>query len=92
MIVRLLTRGQFRLSEDGYRKLNELDNRVAEAVDANAEDAFEARLREMVEFVEREGTPVGDEELLPSECILPPPDTTLDEARHDFAGEGVIPG
>ena len=92
MIIRLLTRGQYRLSDEAYRTLNEIDNRVAEAVDANDEDAFQERLREMVEFVEREGSPVGDEELLPSECILPPPDTTLDEARHDFAGEGVIPG
>ena len=92
MIVRLLTRGQYRLSDEAYQRLNELDNEVAAAVDADDEEAFDERLAAMVEFVEREGTPVGDEELLPSECILPPPDTTLDEARHDFAGEGLIPG
>ncbi|MDX6668633.1 MAG: hypothetical protein QOK04_2013, partial [Solirubrobacteraceae bacterium] len=30
--------------------------------------------------------------LFESEVILPPPDTSLADAREEFTGEGLIPG
>jgi hypothetical protein len=35
---------------------------------------------------------VGDDELVGSDLILPPPDVTLEEASAEFTGEGLIPG
>ena len=33
-----------------------------------------------------------DDELAASDLILPPPDISLEEARAEFTGEGLIPG
>ena len=41
---------------------------------------------------ETSGTPVPDGELVTSDHVLPAADTTLEEAREAFAGEGAIPG
>jgi hypothetical protein len=35
---------------------------------------------------------VADDELVTSDHVLPHADTTLEEAREAFAGEGAIPG
>jgi len=35
---------------------------------------------------------VDDDRLEGSDVILPPPDTSLEEARAEFTGEGLIPG
>jgi hypothetical protein len=61
------------------------------AVDAGDEAAFAERFAAMLEYVRSEGQALGDDELEESDVILPPPDTTLDEAAHEFTGEGLIP-
>ncbi len=38
------------------------------------------------------GRPVGDDELIGSDLILPPADVSLQEAKAEFKGEGLIPG
>ena len=45
----------------------------------------------MAEAVRTNGTRLPDEDLSPSEAIVPPPDLTLEEARELFEGEGLIP-
>ena len=92
MIVRIVGLGQFRMDDEALRELNELDNEVVRAVDANDEAAFTAALERMTQHVQDRGEHLGDEELTPSDYILPPVDSTIDEVREDFAGEGLIPG
>ena len=91
MIVRISTEGQHRLDDAAGEQLNALDNSVVAAVEASDEDAFYERFAQMIEFVRREGDELGDDELEESDVILPPPDTTLEEAAHEFTGEGLIP-
>ena len=91
MIARISTEGQYRLSDDDAAQLNELDNAVVAAVDAGDEAEFTERFSEMLAFVRQHGDVLGDDELEESDVILPPPDTTLDEAAHEFTGEGLIP-
>jgi hypothetical protein len=91
VIVRISTEGQYRLADDDAERLNELDNAVAAAADAGDEAAFDERFAEMLQYVRQEGTALGDDELEESDVILPPPDTSLDEAAHEFTGEGLIP-
>ena len=91
MIVRVSTEGQYRLDDDAAGRLNELDNSVVAAVDASDEDAYYERFATMLEYVRSEGQTLGDDELEESDVILPPPDTSLDEAAHEFTGEGLIP-
>jgi hypothetical protein len=92
VIVRVITKGQYRLDDGALARLNELDNAVVEAVEADDEERFRVALGSMLSFVESQGSRLADDELIPSDYILPPPDSTMDEVRHDFAGEGLIPG
>ena len=92
MIVRLSGEGQFRLADDHLSRLNELDNRAVAAVEAADERGFRALLEEMLALVRAHGEALPADELTPSDVVIPPVDTTLDEARRDFSGDGLIPG
>lgn len=92
MIVRISTEGQYELGEDSEATLNELDNQVVTACNADDEDAFRTSFGRLLELVRTEGRPVPEDELVGSDVILPPPDVSLDEAKADFTGEGLIPG
>jgi hypothetical protein len=92
VIVRISTEGQYELGEDSSAALNELDNQVVVACDADDEDAFNASFGRLLELVRTEGRPVPDDELFGSDVILPPPDVSLEEAKAEFTGEGLIPG
>jgi hypothetical protein len=92
VIVRILGAGQFRLDDALLGRLNELDNTVATAVAAGDDGAFRRAFSDLIGMVESEGTPVPDNELITSDHVLPHVDTTLEEAREAFAGEGAIPG
>jgi hypothetical protein len=45
----------------------------------------------MFELVKREGNPLGDDELLPSDILIPPSDLTLEETKQLLTREGFIP-
>jgi hypothetical protein len=92
VIVRILGRGQFRLDDARLGRLNELDNAVAAAVAAGDAAGFARAFADLIGMVEHDGTPVADDDLVTSDHVLPHADTTLDEARGAFAGEGAIPG
>lgn len=91
MIVRIATEGQYRLSDDHAAQLDELDDRVVDAVDAGDEPRFRELFEQMLELVRGTGEPLGVDDLTESHLILPPPDTTLEEAAAEFTGEGLIP-
>jgi PspA-Associated protein len=91
VIVRIAGEGQFELSDDHLGPLNELDNAAVAAVDAGEESRFLKLLADMHALVRSDGTPVAEDELVSSDVILPPEDTTLEEARMEFSGEGLIP-
>jgi hypothetical protein len=42
--------------------------------------------------VREHGTPIDDDDLVGSDVLVPPPDTSFEEAAADFTGEGLIPG
>ena len=92
MIVRISTEGQYDLGEDSEAALNELDNQVVAACDADDESAFRDSFGRLLDLVRTKGKPVPDDELVGSDVIIPPPDVSLEEARADFTGEGLIPG
>ena len=91
MIVRIATEGQYELLENDAETLNELDNRAVAAFEAGDEEQFSQIFQEMIGFVRSNGQPVGDDRLEGSDVIIPPPDSTMDEVREDFTGEGLIP-
>ena len=91
MIVRIATEGQYELADGERASLNELDNEAVSACQAGDEPRFKRTFTNLIDLV-RQGQPVGDDDLRPSDLILPPPDVSLDEAKADFSGEGLIPG
>ncbi len=91
MIVRIATEGQYRLSDELVARVNALDNDVVAAVEAGDEPRFTDLFAQLIALIRSEGTPLPADELHGSDVIVPPPDTSLDEARHDFSGDGLIP-
>ena len=91
MIVRIAGEGQFRIRDEDQDKLNELDNATVAAVEADDEPSFLDLWGQMLALVEAEGEALDEDELVASDIILPPRDLSLDEARNEFTGEGLIP-
>jgi len=91
VIVRIFTDGQYRVPDDALERLHELDNEASAAADADDEDAFRTALAALVDHIHSTGERLADDDLEPSDAMLPPPDTTLAEARKEFTAEGLIP-
>ncbi len=92
MIVRIATEGQYRLESAYLDQLNSVDNALVEAIAVGDEERFRILLHRMLDLVRQHGQPVPTDEFVESDIILPPPDTTFEEARELFASEGLIPG
>jgi hypothetical protein len=91
VIVRLLGEGQFRVDDSLRERLNQLDEDVARAVEAGDEAALWRGLQALADAVREGGTPLADDELAPSDAIIPPEDLSLEEARELLSNEGFIP-
>ncbi len=91
MIVRLMGEGQYRVSDELRERLNELDDRAAAALEASDEVELDKRLDEMWQLVRAEGDRLPDEDLHPSDAVIPPSDLTLEESRQLMSHEGFIP-
>jgi hypothetical protein len=92
MIVRIATEGQYELSDDDVAGLNELDDEAVASCSASDEQAFRDVFGRLLDYVRTHGSPVPEDELVGSEIILPPPDVSLEEAKAEFQGDGLIPG
>ncbi|MDQ3993506.1 MAG: hypothetical protein M3265_01760 [Actinomycetota bacterium] len=91
MIVRLMGEGQYRVADSLRERLNELDDQAGAALEASDETELDRLLDEMFELVRHEGEQLPDEDLAPSDAVIPPSDTTLEEARRLMSQEGYIP-
>ncbi|HWF52430.1 MAG TPA: hypothetical protein VG294_17445 [Solirubrobacteraceae bacterium] len=91
MIIRISQEGQYELPDGSVAALNELDNQAVHACEGLDEDKFQEAYGRMLEFVRTNGRPVSVDHLGGSDLILPPPDVSLEEARTEFTGDGLIP-
>jgi PspA-Associated protein len=92
LIVRISTEGQYELSDADAEALNELDNEAVLACESGDATVFHATFSKMIELVRTHGKAFDEDRLSGSDIILPPPDVSLEEARQEFQGEGLIPG
>lgn len=92
MIVRIMGEGQFEVTADTLRRLNELDDQMEQALEHGAREEFAAFLDQMVVLVRTEGTHLPDDSLHASDAVLPPADASADELRELLKEEGLIPG
>ena len=91
MIVRIATEGQYQLEDGVVERVNALDNEAVAAVEAGDEARFGDLFGQILALIRAEGTRLPDDELHGSDVIVPPPDTSFEEARHEFTGDGLIP-
>jgi len=88
VIVRILGEGQYDLEGEALHELKVADARLFEAVAAADEAAYRARFQEVLSLVRGKGRRVPIDRLVESDLILPPAETTLQEARQLFGDEG----
>jgi hypothetical protein len=91
VIVRLLGEGQFRVDDSLIARLNELDDEVGEAVAKGDERALWTGLQALADTVRENGVKLADDDLTPSEAVIPPEDLSLEEAQELLQDEGFIP-
>jgi PspA-Associated protein len=91
VIVRLMGEGQYRIDDAVHRELDALDERAVAALEADDEGELDARLDDMWRIVQERGERLADDDLSPSDLIVPPSDLSLEETRALFADEGLIP-
>lgn len=92
MIMRILGEGQYEVTEEHMNLLNELDAALQSAADAGDEVAFTTALSALLDAVRSLGTPLPDEQITPSDLVLPDADTSLTQVREMLSDEGLIPG
>jgi hypothetical protein len=92
MIVRILGEGQRTVADGELDGLNALDDKLVAAVESGDEDSFSEALASLLDKVRRVGSPVPDDEIVPSDLVLPSADASLAEVRELLTDDGLIPG
>ena len=92
MIVRILGEGQVDVPDTELDSLNSLDDALQQAVDGGDDESFTQSLAALLRRVREVGKPLPDEEIVPSELVLPSADASLAEVRELLGDEGLIPG
>ena len=91
MIIRLMGEGQFRAGDELLARLDELDDKAKAAADAGDEPELDRILDEMWTLVQSEGERLADDDLSPSDVLIPPSDLTLEETKQLFSDQALIP-
>lgn len=91
MIVRLMGEGQVELDDAVVAQLQELDEQLEQAVDAEDETAFRAALTGIVDLVHRTGRPLPPDTIVESDFILPPADAHVADVRALLTDDGLVP-
>ncbi len=91
MIVRILHEGQYRIKGDDLDRLNEIDNQLVSCVAEGNEASFTKLLGQLISTVREHGQPVGVDEFVESDVILPASDSSMEEVEHLFTGRDPRP-
>jgi hypothetical protein len=92
VIVRILGEGQIDVADDALDALNALDDDLQTAVDSGDDERFASSLSALLDRVRAIGRPLPDDEIVPSDLVLPSADASLAEVRELLGDEGLIPG
>ncbi len=91
MIVRISTEGQYRLDSSYLDHINAIDNEIVTAIAGGDRARFDVLFHDLLTLVRDHGQAVANDELVESQVVLPPPDTTFDEASDLFVADGLVP-
>jgi len=89
MIVRIHADAQYVLEDAEKAEFDRLDSAMEQAVEQNDNTAFTSALGQLIAYVRTQGEPLPEDEMKPSDVIVPSEDMTLAEAHsiigHDHA-------
>jgi hypothetical protein len=91
VIVRIMGDGQYEVTGELQPQLNAIDEQAGAAAENGDEAALQQRLEELADLVRSRGQRLADEDIRPSDLIVPPSDLSLAEARQLFSDGGLIP-
>jgi hypothetical protein len=89
MIVRISGEGQYELDDEESARLEEMDREITAALHAGDAERFHALLEEALAYVRKQGDIVGQDQVVPSQIIMPPSDVTVDEAHKFFEDDSA---
>ena len=92
MIIRIFSEGQYELPEPAAARLHELDADTESAVTTGDDARFHHAYDRLLEHIRTEGTRLRDDDLRPSDLLLPPADTSITEAAREMEALALIPG
>lgn len=87
MIVRIMGDNQYRIDDGHQTEIGKLDNALYGAIKAEDTTQFAMLLAQLTDYVRQNGTLVPDEELVPSDLMVPAADMTLAEARDTIEND-----
>lgn len=83
MIIRILSEGQYEISDDFLTEITALDEKLLAAIIAEDKGAFHQDFTELLKIA-RSGKPVDDSFMGESDLVLPPADISFEEAQKMF--------
>ncbi|MVU78348.1 hypothetical protein GPX89_13970 [Nocardia sp. ET3-3] len=92
MIIRILGEDQYILDDDRLDYLNDLDDQLMLALEADDESGYELSLDQLLSAVRGFGVRLNPELVVASDLVLPGPDTPASDVRAMLRGDGLIPG
>lgn len=81
MIARIMADGQYRLTDEAYDRLQVIDDHLLAALQSDDHGAFHQLFREALALV-KAGERLDETTLEPSDLVLPPADTSMEDARR----------
>lgn len=81
MIIRVMGEGQWTIDVEALTNLNEVDERLERAVEADDEAAVRELLQELFTRLQELGSPVPDDVLAESDVVLPDPTASLEDVK-----------
>lgn len=91
MIIRIMGEGQLEIDESHLDRLNQLDDTLDKAIQADDDEAFRLALASLLRAVRESGQPVADDVLQDSDLVLPYEDAHVDEVKQMLGEDGLIP-
>jgi len=91
VIIRIMGEGQLEVDESNLERLNQLDETLDKAIQADDDEAFRLALTSLLHAVRESGQPVADDVLKDSDLVLPYEDAHVDEVKQMLGEDGLIP-
>ncbi len=92
MIIRIMNENQYIVPSLYYDDINKIDNEIVKLIAKGDKNGFKKKYAELISIIRKNGVPMDPKTLKESDLIVPPADTTFEEAKKIFVGEGLIPG